>query len=111
MITKVIFRRWKSGSKNIIALFPEIPTKAINYFPCSSFEHIGQHGAASPDLVIAHTTPAKGWERDVQDLKRELENPPYSYKLKICQRLTKKMMDMRKQTLLNELNTLKKEIQ
>lgn len=46
--TKVIFRSWLSGA-GIIALFPQEPSDRFGHY-CSSYEHVGQHGAASPDL-------------------------------------------------------------
>ncbi len=53
--TKVIFRQWIYGCE-IIALFPEIATDSIGY-NCQSYMRIGQHGAASPNIV-ADTKPA-----------------------------------------------------
>ena len=50
--TRVIFRAFKSGE--IIALFPDI--KQGNGL-ILSYMHIGQHGAASPDIV-SDTKPA-----------------------------------------------------
>ena len=47
-MTDVIFRKFKDG--DVIALFPGLPgDNSPN--TCSSYQHIGQHGAASVDLV------------------------------------------------------------
>lgn len=55
MATSVVFRKYKSDG-SIIALFPGLP--ASNYgADITSYQHIGQHGAASPfadyDTVLA----------------------------------------------------------
>jgi len=52
---KVIFRKWNDG--DVIALFPEIAVDMIGY-NCQSYIHVGQHGAASPDIVTSDTKPA-----------------------------------------------------
>lgn len=72
--TKTIFRMWLNGS-GCIALFPQMPgTNAWD--TCGSYEHVGQHGAASPGLVMAHTRPATPAE--YADLKTELESIGYN---------------------------------
>lgn len=52
---KVIFRKWNDGE--VIALFPEIAVDSIGY-NCQSYIHIGQHGAASPHVILRDTKPA-----------------------------------------------------
>lgn len=52
MKTKVIFRKFKNGE--IIALFPELKEGRGLIL---SYMHIGQHGAASPEIV-RDTKPA-----------------------------------------------------
>ena len=47
MKTKVIFKYWKSG---VIALFPELAGDNNPYRTCESYQHLGQHGAASVEL-------------------------------------------------------------
>jgi len=69
--TKVIFRMFGDGQ--VIALFPEIATDTIGYY-CQSYMHVGQHGAASPDLV-GRTKPAK--QEDYQQLFDELTEKDY----------------------------------
>lgn len=80
-ITKVIFRKWKSNG-DIIALFPELPG-SVRPGTCLSYEHVGQHGAASLSLTQAHTTLAT--EQEYRDLKRELES--CGYRLKVLKRM------------------------
>jgi hypothetical protein len=85
-LTDVIFRVWcKDG--DVIALFPGI---AGDYSAgtCDSFQHIGQHGAASLNLMRALTRPAL--PREFADLKRELESAPYKYRLRIIKRTTRR---------------------
>lgn len=52
---KVIFRKFHDGS--VIALFPSIPADNCAEH-CQSYQHIGQHGAASVDLSYC-TVPAR----------------------------------------------------
>lgn len=80
--TKVIFRKFKDG--DIIALFPEIQADQ-NYNNCQSYQHIGQHGAASYSLIDT-TKPAN--EMEYQDLYNELTS--IGYNLKIQKRINKK---------------------
>lgn len=88
-VTKVVFRKFKEG--DVIALFPEVATdrQGIN---CLSYQHIGQHGAAST-LIVNSTTLAT--ESEYADLKRELENR-IGYNLKVCKRITRQMDEARR---------------
>lgn len=52
----VVFRRWRDTG-DLIALFPEIPADVHGLF-CSSYEQIGQHGAADYWGVLQQTRPA-----------------------------------------------------
>mgnify|MGYP006888328611 FL=1 len=75
MATTVIFRRFKDGG--IIALFPyEIETKQGHV---SSYMHIGQHSAASLDVIqcTALAEPSK-----YADLQKELEGIGYVLEIK-----------------------------
>jgi hypothetical protein len=76
--TKVIFRQWKIGCA-IIALFPEIPADNIGYF-CQSFMHIGQHGAANPEIVN-DTKPANLDDGAVKTLMAELKERGYNLQI------------------------------
>ncbi|MGD2065628.1 MAG: hypothetical protein PVI43_00480 [Candidatus Bathyarchaeota archaeon] len=44
--TKVVFRKFEEG--DVIALFPEVPWSDQLI---SSYQHIGQHGGSSPELI------------------------------------------------------------
>ena len=69
---KVIFRKWPDG--NVIALFPQI-VASVNGYLCQSYEHVGQHGAASPGIV-RNTRPAI--PKEYKELKKELERIGYN---------------------------------
>jgi len=77
---KVIFRIYPDG--DIIALFPEIAVDQIGY-NCNSYMHVGQHGAASPMIIVGQTKPATPMEYAV--LQDELERV-VGYDLKIIER-------------------------
>ena len=87
-ITKVMFRKWvrkedqQPFGDNVIALFPEIkehrPGMVLSYM------HHDQHGAAGIEYVMQVTRPATTDEYAA--LKKELERPPFEYKLKVIVR-------------------------
>lgn len=68
MSTKVIYRVFKKGG-DVIALFPTIAA-TTNPNMCQSYQHIGQHGAASYSHVMQMTRPAK--PEDYEKLNKEL---------------------------------------
>ena len=74
--TKVIFRAWIYGNE-IIALFPEIAGDTTGY-NCQSYMHVGQHGAASPN-IIQDTRPARPDE--YKKLYEELTEIGYNLKI------------------------------
>ena len=89
--TKVVFRKWrKREGEGIIALFPEIPADLSGYL-CQSYQHVGQHGAASYDKLVsvqnAPTVPAT--PEEYADLKEELES--IGYVLEVRRRCTPAM--------------------
>jgi len=61
---------WRGNTGTAIALFPVLGVDENGR--CQSYEHVGQHGAADYDLVIAKTRPAKPNEYKplLQELKR-----------------------------------------
>ena len=75
-LTKVVFRKWRRNlGCDIIALFPEVPADNAGNL-CSSYEHIGQHGAADYNHVVSKLSqPAKPAEYAA--LKQELETLGY----------------------------------
>ena len=76
MKTKTIFRIYPNG--DVIALFPEI--KELNGC-CMSYMHIGQHGAADYNHVVASTALAR--YRDFADLLTELKSIGYDPLIKV----------------------------
>jgi len=92
--TIVIFRFWKV-SNNVIAIFPEIPGD-MNLYTCSSYEHLGQHGACNPNGIIEDSRLAK--PEEYEDLKEELENS-FGYNLEIKKRYTQKHLMAREKRI------------
>jgi hypothetical protein len=76
--TIVIFRKFKNGNKEVIALFPEIAGTLLPE-TCSSYMHIGQHGGAMADLTDI-TRPAT--PEEYAELKEELESIGYNLTVK-----------------------------
>lgn len=79
--TRVVFRMYpgrlfSGGYAGIIALFPDIPY-CTDGMLCTSYEPVGQHGAADYAGVIAATRPATPDE--YAPLRRELDGAPYHY--------------------------------
>ncbi len=72
MKTKTLFRTFRTG--DVVALFPEIPADVRGDF-CQSYQAIGQHGAASPDLSHC-TRPAT--PEEIAPLAAELERIGYT---------------------------------
>lgn len=91
MKTKVIFRKWKE-SGDIIAFFPEEPGN-WNATTCNSYEHYGQHGSASLDIVNDRKFTVPATPDEYADLKAELER--IGYDLDIRQRYTYAMQQAR----------------
>lgn len=92
MKTRVIFRKFRSNGE-VIALFPDIPgTNSLA--TCSSYLHVGQHGAASVDLS-PYTGIAK--PDDYRALREELEH--IGYVLEIRQRVPRDSLEKRRQAL------------
>lgn len=78
-ITKVVFRVCKEGV--VYALMPEIKADVAGRY-CTSYEHVGQHGAADYYYCIATSRPAEPHE--YQNLIDELGR--VGYKVKVIQR-------------------------
>lgn len=82
--TTVIFRRFRSGNKEVIALFPyDIQTQD---YSCGSYMHVGQHGAANYQALLSTTRLANPEDADVKALKKELESYPYNYRFNVVKR-------------------------
>jgi len=80
-VTRVIFRVFKG---EVIAIFPEI-LGDINFWNCSSYQHIGQHGSCDPNYIIRGGRPAK--PEEYKGLKNELESN-HGYNLKVVKKHT-----------------------
>lgn len=79
-MTEIIFRKFNNGE--VIALMPELANNhdSLNY--CDSYMHIGQHGAASVDLVNSTRLAS---EAEYTPLLRELKS--IGYEVKIIKRM------------------------
>lgn len=84
MKTKTIFREFSDGE--IIAVFPQEPWDVDGIY-CSSYMHIGQHGAADISICSNKTTKPASTDK-CQDLIKELEN--IGYNLDIRKRISYK---------------------
>lgn len=77
--TIVIFRVWTNTTHGIIALFPDNKFD-VGGSHCSSYQHIGQHGAANYPYVIQQTRPAI--ESEYKDLFDELTKVGYNLEVR-----------------------------
>lgn len=68
--TNVHFRAWPCG--DIIALFPDVPHGISNLI--MSYEHTGQHGGATPELI---DTLKKASRSEYADMAVELASIGY----------------------------------
>lgn len=91
--TKVIFRKFIKGG-DVIALFPELAGD-MKPDTCMSYQHVGQHGAASVRLMCDGTIPAKReeWRPLAQELRR------IGYKLRIVNRFSRTDFNKRKEQI------------
>ena len=84
--TPVLFRVHRAPKKyggEVTAVFPCEPWDTLGqYMTC--YAHIGQHSSCDFSWY-QKTRPAT--ETEYSDLKRELEGPPYGYRLKVYQRM------------------------
>lgn len=90
-LTKVIFRMFQG---QVIALFPEEPGTE-NKYTCGSYAHIGQHGSATPMIVIDGSQRATA--EQYANLKRELEL--LGYRLQVIKRYTSNHQRIRQEQL------------
>lgn len=89
-MTKVIFRKFKCG--DVLALFPQEPATLDGHL-CVSYMHVGQHSAASPNIV-RNTKPAS--VEEYRNLLWELEQAGYN-DLVVCKRFTRYDYNVRKE--------------
>jgi hypothetical protein len=77
---RMVFRAYPREG-GTIALMPDLEeARGL----CMSFMHVGQHGAADYAGVVRQTRPATAAE--VATLRRELEAPPYKYRVRPIRR-------------------------
>lgn len=82
-ISPVIFRRDRSGRRDVFAFFPMEAASCTDPYLCTVYQHIGQHSSGSPDVMIRQSVPAK--PREYRDLKVELRR--IGYRLRILKRV------------------------
>lgn len=85
-LTIVIFRKYRTDG-SILALFPELHA-TVDGRLITSYQHVGQHGAADYAHCIRITTPATPAEYAA--LRRELEGNPYRYRFDVRTRYTRR---------------------
>ncbi len=91
LMTVVIFRKDRTGWKDCLALFPELPADEFGRY-CTSYQHIGQHAAADYQGCVAGSDPAT--PEEYHDLFEELERRGYN--LVVRQRATPEMHEKRR---------------
>jgi hypothetical protein len=74
--TKVIFRRYRTGQKEVFAIFPE---SYEGRYMVSMYQHVGQHGQGAYSDLISISVPAKMQELDTQHLLCELQDIGYTH--------------------------------
>lgn len=101
--TIVVFRKWpKSEGGGIIALFPyDLGTNES--YTCSSYEHVGQHGAADVGIIY-RTKPAT--PEEYAALKHELESGPYNYVLGVRSRIPSDATERRRRQIAEVKETM-----
>lgn len=77
----VCFRAYRDNGE-AVAIFPTIP-ESYDGYKCAVYQHVGQHGAADPHVIIAITKPAT--ESQYADLYKELISIGYD-NLRIVQK-------------------------
>lgn len=80
-VVPVVFRVWNGAPRSVIALFPTIEGSS-HWGSVLSYEHVGQHGSADYNEVIASTRAAT--RAEYAPLARELRR--IGYRLRIVKR-------------------------
>lgn len=79
--TPVLFRRERGG--NIIAIFPTVAERAGM---CACYTASEGHSLCDPAATVRQSAPVDPTDRDVMSLRRQLQGPPYNYRLHILSR-------------------------
>ncbi len=95
-MTPVIFRKFRRGKGDIIAIFP-LENGTNDPADCSCYEHAGQHGACTPPLMVQGTTLATPGE--YKPLLDELVNLVGYDDLQIIKRIPGNAFQIRKEKL------------
>lgn len=90
-ISPVIFRRDRSGRRDVFAFFPMEAASCTDPYLCTVYQHIGQHSAGAPDIMTRQSVPAK--PREYRDLKAKLRR--IGYRLLIMQRVPRNAYSVR----------------
>ena len=89
--TAVIYRTFNSGGE-VIALFPFEPSDIYGHH-CMSYQRVGQHSGATPDLMIGHYT-RQATPIEIEPLRNELTR--IGYDLKEMKRFPRNAFEVRK---------------
>lgn len=90
-VTPIVFRVLEG---EVIALFPFEPASMIDDgWTCTSYMHVGQHGAADPRLV-QRTRLATA--REYASLLAELTSEPYNYRVQALRRFPRNAYNVRR---------------
>jgi hypothetical protein len=95
MSIPVIFRKWRKEplKGQLVAIFPTLPADRLGY-ELTTYERIGQHGAADRVEIISLTVPVDMTKTADQalmsKLTKELEGQGYN-DLSVCKRITAMM--------------------
>ena len=93
-VIEVVFREvyfpkeWTGENPEVIALFPNMVTSYENQpETVASYVHVGQHGDASYDHVIAASRPTKNYQELLDELG-QVYGPDFEFK--VCSRRPKR---------------------
>jgi hypothetical protein len=92
--TSVIFRVFHSGG-DVIAIFPFEPNDVYGH-SCMSYQHIGQHGGASTEIMRGHYT-RQATPEESASLRLELERA--GYQLREMKRIPTNAFEVRRQAI------------
>jgi hypothetical protein len=94
--TDVILRRWRSGDKEVLAVFPGISGGYRGEYRMESYQHIGQHSACDYyGAILPLTRPCPAADPDAADLLRELES--MGYRPRVVRKVTKRHDEARRE--------------
>lgn len=77
--TRVIFRRFITGDRQVIALMPD--TAADRFSSCKSFMHVGRFARDNYTMTMNQTDAVDHRDQDVVDLVSEMTGMGYRLKV------------------------------